>query len=147
MILSNIMSTENSQHGTDQGSTEETSVGLEEDVAGALTYLLGFVTGIIFLLVEEDNERVQFHAAQSIVVFGALFVISIIMQVLFGMLASAMLVGGSGVMYGMISSLMSLILMAIGLAGFILWIYLMLKTYQGEDPRIPVAAGIADDLA
>lgn len=141
------MSTENSQHGTDQGSTEETSVGLEEDVAGALTYLLGFVTGIIFLLVEEDNERVQFHAAQSIVVFGALFVISIIMQVLFGMLASAMLVGGSGVMYGMISSLMSLILMAIGLAGFILWIYLMLKTYQGEDPRIPVAAGIADDLA
>lgn len=48
----------------------ETSIGLEENIAGVLTYLLGFITGIIFLLIEKENKSVRFNAAQSIVVFG-----------------------------------------------------------------------------
>ncbi|RQD83230.1 hypothetical protein D5R95_06380, partial [Methanosalsum natronophilum] len=56
----------------------ETSTGLSENIASALTYVLGFLTGIIFLIVEKENSTVRYHAAQSIVVFGALFVLNVI---------------------------------------------------------------------
>ncbi|WP_318010792.1 hypothetical protein [Bacillus sp. RAR_GA_16] len=60
----------------------KTSSGLEENVAGLLTYVLGFVTGIIFLLIEKENKFVRFHAMQSIVVFGAFFIASLVLNVI-----------------------------------------------------------------
>ncbi len=48
----------------------KTSTGLEENVAGLLCYVLGWVSGVILLLVESQNPFVRFHAAQSIIVFG-----------------------------------------------------------------------------
>jgi uncharacterized membrane protein len=51
---------------------QKTSIGLDENVAGALAYALGWITGIAFLLAEPENRFVRFHAAQSAVVFGAL---------------------------------------------------------------------------
>src|ERR1017187_7025037 len=50
--------------------------GLQENVAGLLCYVLGWLTGIIFLLIDK-RPFVRFHAAQSLVVFGALFVVRI----------------------------------------------------------------------
>src|SRR3984893_9435335 len=52
------------------------SEGLAENVAGLLCYVLGWLTGIIFLFIDK-RPFVKFHAAQSIVVFGALTVIRI----------------------------------------------------------------------
>src|SRR5271168_4848989 len=71
--------------------------GLQENVAGLLCYLLGWLTGIIFLLIDK-RPFVRFHAAQSIVVFGALFVIRVILS--FGLLSGGGLVGFS--LWGMI---------------------------------------------
>ena len=45
----------------------KSSSGLEQNVAGALCYVAGFVTGIVFLLIEKDNKFVRFHAMQSII--------------------------------------------------------------------------------
>ena len=50
----------------------KTSMGLEPNTAGLLCYLLGWVTGIIFFILEKDNKYVRFHALQSIIVFGIL---------------------------------------------------------------------------
>src|ERR1700691_680053 len=63
-------------------SAASTQSGLSENVAGLLCYLLGWVTGLIFFLTDK-RPFVRFHAAQSIVVFGGLMVIRIVLMMLF----------------------------------------------------------------
>ena len=110
------------------------SEGLDENVAGLLCYVLGWVTGIIFLLVDK-RPFVKFHAAQSIVVFGALTVLRI---------ASVMLVGFSGILgWG----LWALLFWLIGIVAVVLWILLMIKAYQHEMFKLPIAAEIAQNIA
>ena len=60
----------------------KTSVGLEENVAGLLCYVLGWVSGLVFILIEKENKFVRYHAMQSIFVFGSLTVIWIIISFL-----------------------------------------------------------------
>jgi uncharacterized membrane protein len=98
--------------------------GLQQNMAGLLCYLLWWVTGVIFLVLENKNEFVRFHAIQSIVVFG-------FASVVLGVFSSIPLLGG------LVASL-------IGIAAFILWIILMVKAYQGERFKLPVAGDIAE---
>jgi uncharacterized membrane protein len=108
--------------------------GLQENVAGLLCYLLGWVTGIVFLLIDK-RPWVKFQAAQSIVVFGGLTAIRIALVFMHGF-------GGlvSWGFFGLLSFL-------IGIVGLVLWIVLMLKAYKHETFRVPIAADIADGLA
>ena len=53
--------------------------GLSSNVAGALCYLLGLVTGIVFLMIEKEDRFVRFHAMQSIVLSVAVFVVSLVL--------------------------------------------------------------------
>jgi uncharacterized membrane protein len=104
--------------------------GLQENVAGLLCYVLGWVTGIIFLLIDK-RPFVRFHAAQSIVVFGGLTIIRI--ALIF--------------MHGLFGGIIGLGLFAIiGILGFVLWILLMVKAYQHQLFRLPIAADVADGL-
>ena len=105
------------------------SISMQPNVAALLSYLLGFVTGLIFYLIEKDNKFVRFHAMQSIVVFGALFALHII--TIF-------------VLFFMPWMLRYFISMIISLTAFILWIVLMIKAYQGEYFKLPVAGDIAE---
>ena len=105
--------------------------GLQENVAGLLCYLLGWVTGIIFLLIDK-RPWVKFQAAQSIVLFGGLTVLRI---------ALAFMGGLFGGFFGWGLSLI------LALVGVILWIMLMVKAYQHETFRVPIVADIADSIA
>lgn len=51
---------------------EKTSTGLRANVAGLLCYVLGWISGLIFILIERDNKFVRFHAMQSLIAFGIL---------------------------------------------------------------------------
>lgn len=115
--------------------------GLDRNVAGLLTYLFGFITGLLFFLLEERDEFVRFHAAQSMVVFGGLVVIGIAVNLFGGILAAI-----NGIVFGLFGLFFSLAWLLVSLVSVILWIYLMVSAYQGKTPRIPVAANIADDL-
>jgi uncharacterized membrane protein len=110
-----------------------TQSGLSENVAGLLCYVLGWITGLIFFLTDK-RPFVRFHAAQSIVVFGGLMIIRIVLSMLF---ISSRLAG-----FSMGFGLLTLV----GLLGVALWILLMVKAYQGEKFRIPVAADLADQI-
>jgi uncharacterized membrane protein len=110
------------------------SEGLAENVAGLLCYAVGWVTGIIFLLIDK-RPFVKFHAAQSIVVFGALMVLRIGFGIVMGI--------GGFVGFG----LWAVVSMVLGLLTVILWILLMIKAYQHELFRVPIAAPIADGIA
>jgi len=109
--------------------------GLQENVAGLLSYSLGWLTGIIFLLIDK-RPWVKFHAAQSIVVFGGLTILRIGVAIAGGMF-------GGVIGFG----LWATIGLLLGLVGLVLWIFLMVKAYQHESFRVPVAAGIADGIA
>jgi uncharacterized membrane protein len=120
-------------------TTQGAQSGMSENVAGFLCYLVGWVTGIIFFLIDK-RPFVRFHAAQSIVVFGGLHIINIFVTIIFG--AGMMMRGGFGT-FGIGGVLYSLI----GLASFILWILLMVKAYQHESFEVPIAAGIAKSFS
>jgi uncharacterized membrane protein len=106
-----------------------TQTGIAENVAGMLCYLLGWVTGLIFFLIDK-RPSVQFHARQSIVIFGALQIVQTI-----GIFAGFAIWG-----------LHFLLVPLVGLIATVLWIVLMIKAYQGARFRVPVAADIADSL-
>jgi uncharacterized membrane protein len=125
--------------GTVAQTTQGAQSGMSENVAGLLCYLVGWVTGIIFFLIDK-RPFVRFHAAQSIVVFGGLHIINIIITIVFG--AGMMMHGGIGA-FGMGGVLYSLV----GLVSFILWILLMVKAYQHEKFEVPIAAGIAKSFS
>jgi len=112
------------------------AAGMQENVAGLLCYVLGWVTGLIFFLIDK-RPFVRFHAAQSIVTFGGLQIIGILLVFLhFGSIF-----GGVG-MFG----ILALLHFALWLVTVILWIVCMVKAYQGQLYRVPIAAGFADQL-
>ncbi|MNN48197.1 Chloroplast import component protein (Tic20) [compost metagenome] len=100
------------------------STGLDPKVAGLLCYLLSFVTGIIFLVIEKQSNFVKFHAMQSIVVFGTLTVVNLILAYIpiIGWIASFIITPLT----------------------FILWIVLMLMALQGKTFKLPIAGDIAE---
>ena len=110
------------------------SSGLQENVAGLLCYLLGWLTGIIFLLIDK-RPFVRFHAAQSIVVFGILFVIRLILS--FG-------VFGTG-LYGF--GLWSMISLLVSVVTLVAWLVLMIMAYHGKMYEVPLASPIAKNIA
>jgi uncharacterized membrane protein len=110
------------------------SDGLAENVAGLLCYVLGWVTGIIFLLIDK-RPFVKFHAAQSIVIFGGLTVLRIGLAIVLS----------TGGLLGL--GLAAAILGMLGIVALILWILLMFKAYQHELFKVPIVAGIAESIA
>jgi uncharacterized membrane protein len=134
------MATTSGQPESVQEPNPETEIGLDVNVAAALAYALGFFTGIVIYLIETENDHVRFHAAQSMVVFGGIVVVSIALNFI-------QIVAGFGNIIGfLIGAIFSLLSLILWLGAFIVWIYLIVRTYQNEDPRIPGAAGIADGL-
>ena len=115
--------------------------GLKENVASALSYLFGWITGIIFLLIDK-RPLVRFHAAQSIVVFGGLHLIRIALGIVWG---GGWFFGGGG---GWASFGIGFVAFSfLGLVGFVLWIVLIIKAAQGERFKLPIAGDIAESFA
>jgi len=106
--------------------TEKTSTGFDANVAAALSYLVGFVTGIIFLFVEKENRYVRFHAMQSTLLFAGIVLVDILLQIV--PLLGALLV----------------VFIVIPLSAF-LWLFMMFKAYQGEEYKLPLVGQMAAD--
>jgi len=112
--------------------------GLSENAAACLSYSLGWITGIIFYLIDR-RPYVRFHAAQSIVTFGGLHLIRIVLGMIFGVGLFYGGFGGWGIGW--------LLIACIGLISFVLWIVLMIKAFQGERFMVPIAGDFAVNLA
>ena len=104
--------------------TKNTSTGLQENVAGLLCYVAGWVTGIIFLILEKENKFIRFHAWQSIFVFGAFTVVSIVLS----------FIPVIGWVVGWL----------LGIVAFVLWIVLMVKAYGGAKYKLPISGDLAE---
>ena len=114
--------------------------GLSENAAGLLCYALGWITGLIFLVIDK-RPYVRFHAAQSLVLFGGLHVLRAVLGMAFGVgwLFGGWHLLGVGIMGGLLFG-------ALGLLVLVLWIVCMVKAYQGERFRVPIAADLAESF-
>ena len=108
-----------------------TSTGLEANVAALLCYVGGWISGLVFLLLETENRFVRFHAIQSIAVFGVFSVALIVLKNILGMIPA---VGW------IFSDIFGNIVWAIAI---IFWLILMLMAYQGRRYKLPWAGNIA----
>jgi uncharacterized membrane protein len=106
-------------------NTSKTASGLDPNVAAALSYLLGWITGAAFLIFERENAFVRFHAMQSTIFFAAL-------SVAWFLFLSIPFLGW------LISFLV------IPPVSAALWLLLMLKAYQGERFKLPIVGDMAE---
>jgi uncharacterized membrane protein len=96
----------------------ETKIGLPRNTTAALSYVLGWLTGVVILLLEKD-PFVRFHAMQSIITFVSLMILAMIPFV--GWVLSPLIM----------------------IVGFVLWLVLIFKAYQGEEFKLPVIGDFA----
>jgi len=108
---------------------------LEENVAGLLCYIVGWVTGLIFLLIDK-RPFVRFHAAQSIGLSIGVIIVYFAVGVLFGMLHMMHMGFLALAAYPLV-----------GLGVFVLWIFMMYKAYQHEKFMLPIIGNIAEGMA
>jgi uncharacterized membrane protein len=106
--------------------------GIDKKTGAILSYALWFVTGIIFLFVGKNDPDVKFHAAQSTITFGGIFVIGIILDILAGYLG-----------------ILGLVSFAVWLFGVILWIMCLIRANGGGGARfeVPVVGGVVSPYA
>lgn len=102
----------------------KSSTGLDANLAAALSYLLGFITGIVFLVIEKENTFVRFHAMQSTITFAGLFVVMVVL--------------------GAIPILGWFLSLILWLASLIIWLILLIKAFQGEKFKLPLVGDIAE---
>jgi uncharacterized membrane protein len=115
-------------------------VGLTMNLAAALSYALGLITGILFLVLEpyKNNRLVRFHAMQSILFSAACIVFAIVWSILVGILVS---IAGFWVL-----TIDVPLRLLIGLAIFGFWLYLMFQAYSEREYRIPWLGDFAAKL-
>ncbi len=99
--------------------------GLNKNTAAALSYVLGPITGVIFLILEKDSY-VRFHAMQSIVFSVVAFVLNMVLG---------------------FTIILALIVPILWIAEFILWLVLIYKAWQGEEYELPVLGKFARQFA
>lgn len=116
--------------------TAPATAGMSDNTVCGLCYLAGFVTGVIFLVLEpyNKNPRIKFHAFQSIIFHGAFIVLMIGLTIVGGIVAH--LLGFLGFLFGIFQFLL-------WLAGFIGWLFLMIKAFGGSNIVAPVIGPIA----
>lgn len=115
-----------------------TAASLEPNVAGALSYLLGALTGVLFLVIDGQRPFVRFHAMQAITVTIAAVILSVALGVASALLAVVPVLGW------LIGLLLSL---AFSAAALVLWLYLMYRAWQGDEWEVPIAGRYARQLA
>ena len=103
---------------------KKTVLGITENLEALLCYAIGWITGLIFLILEKDNAYVRFHALQSLVAFGVLHIASfvIVLIPILGILVSFL----------------------IWILCFVLWIVMMVKAYKGEKYKLPIVGDFVE---
>jgi uncharacterized membrane protein len=102
-----------------------TSTGLEPRLAAVLCYSLLFVSGVALLVLEKENRFVRFHALQSTLAFGALFVVYVVA--------------------GLVPLLGPALAFLLSALGVVLWLHLMYRAWQGQWYKLPWVGDVAEE--
>jgi uncharacterized membrane protein len=124
----------------------KSSTGLDENIAALLSYIFGWVSGLIFFLIEKDSRLVRFHAMQSLlfnvlvgVVAIALWIVLFVVFMIAAQLSNAL-----ATLLSLVSILVWGVFLLAILAGFILC---LVKAFQGQYFKLPVIGNFAEKFS
>ena len=121
--------------GTATGTAKP--LGLDPNVAAAVAYVFGIVSGLLVLVLDDSgDEFVEFHAKQSIVFSAVLFAVYVLLGIVSAVLSFVPEIGG------ILAALFGLLYPVVGLAGFLVWLFLMYKAYDGAEFALPVIGNV-----
>ncbi len=126
--------------------TAKSSTGLEENLAALLTYIFGWITGLIFFLIEKDSRLVRFHAMQSILLSVAVFVLGFVIWFL-SIISWLVLSQISGLLSGLVSLLVGLLGFVLVIGFIIAAILCLIKAYQGQYFKLPILGNYAEKFS
>ena len=129
-----------------QVAAAKSSTGLDENLAALLSYVVGWISGLVFFLIEKDSRLVRFHAMQSILLNVVALVLGVGIWIL--VIFTTFFVG---YVSGILSFLLNLVL---GLVGFVVGIGILvgvvlclIKAYQGQYFKLPVIGNLAEKFS
>lgn len=127
------------------GQFGKSSTGLEENIAALLAYVFGWVSGLVFFLIEKDSKLVRFHAMQSILFCVVIAVLGIALWVVTFLLVlvAAMLPDIMGSITALLATLVWLVFSVALLIG---WILCLVRAYQGQYFKLPIIGNMADKI-
>ncbi|OGD88221.1 hypothetical protein A3I53_04075 [Candidatus Curtissbacteria bacterium RIFCSPLOWO2_02_FULL_40_13b] len=103
----------------------------DRNIVAALSYVLGFITGIVILLVEKDDKFIRFHAMQSTIATGSLFLLNIAVGLILKPL------GILDVLAGMLNILFWFLILLVIIISFV-------RTYQGKLFKWPIVGAFSE---
>jgi len=123
----------------------KSSTGLDENIAALLAYIFGWVSGLVFYLIEKDSKLVRFHAMQSILFCVVVAVLGIALWIVTFMLilVAAMVPDVMESLFGLLATLVWLVF---SIAGLIAWILCVVRAYQGQFFKLPVIGNMAEKI-
>ena len=126
--------------------TGKSSTGLDENVAALLSYIFGWLSGLIFFLIEKDSRLVRFHAMQSLLynVLVGVVVFALWIVLFVGFLIAAQI---SGALTGLLSLLSVLVWIVLFIAIAIGWILCLVKAFQGQYFKLPIIGNFAEKFS
>jgi uncharacterized membrane protein len=129
-----------------QTAPAKSSTGLDENVAALLSYIFGWVSGLIFFLIEKDSRLVRFHAMQSLlfnVLVGIVFTVLWVVLFIFWMIANQV----SGALTGLVAIVSTLLWAVLGIAVLIGWIMCLIKAFQSQYFKLPIIGNFAEKFS
>lgn len=117
--------------------TPAPSSGMSNNVAGALCYLFGWITGLIFLLIEpyKNDKTVRFHGFQSIffnVALIAVWIVLVILSAILGVITHGLSIVITGPLF-----------LVVWLGVLVVWVILMVKAYNNQIFKLPIIGALA----
>jgi uncharacterized membrane protein len=128
------------------GQPGKSSTGLEDNIAALLSYVFGWLSGLIFFLMEKDSQLVRFHAMQSILLNVGAAVIGIALWIVIFIL---LLIAGqiSGVLSSIVGLVSFLVWLAFSVGLLIAWVMCLIKAYQRQFFKLPVIGNFAEKFS
>jgi uncharacterized membrane protein len=126
--------------------TTKSSTGLDENIAALLSYVFGWLSGLIFFLIEKDSRLVRFHAMQSLLLNISLAVIAVVLWVVWLVM---FFIGGAigdlvGTLFGLIGTLLWVVFW---IAILVAWIICLVKAFQGQYFKLPIIGNFAEKFS
>ena len=124
----------------------KSSTGLDENLAALLSYVFGWISGLVFFLIEKDSRLVRFHAMQSLLLNVAALVIGIVFWII--AVTSSLVVGYvSGILGFIVWIIMVLVGVVIGIGLLVAAIISLIKAFQGQYFKLPVIGNYAEKFS
>ena len=128
------------------GQTSKSSTGLDENIAALLSYVFGWISGLVFFLIEKDSRLVRFHAMQSLLLSGGFAVIMFVLW--FAAVILGLIVGyASNLLGSLVWIVAMLIISALSIAVLVGWVMCLIKAFNKEYFKLPIIGNYAEKFS